>query len=132
MARILVASLPFAGHVGVLGPIAAELSGRGHDVVAYTGAKYRDRFLAAGADWLPFTHATDFDDANLADVFPRIGNGKGFRADRANLEDVLFGTAAGQVADLLAAAQRRPFDVLVTDQTAFGAAVAGVFTTSDG
>jgi UDP:flavonoid glycosyltransferase YjiC (YdhE family) len=122
VARILVASLPFAGHVGVLAAIAAELSGRGHDVVAYTGAKYRARFLA---EWLPFTSVADFDDANLANTFPRIGNGKGFRADRANLEDVLFGTAAGQLADLLAAARSRAFDVLVTDQTAFGAAVAG-------
>lgn len=43
MARILVASLPFAGHVGVLGALAAELSGRGHDIVAYTGAKYLDK-----------------------------------------------------------------------------------------
>jgi UDP:flavonoid glycosyltransferase YjiC (YdhE family) len=125
VARILVASLPFAGHVGVLGALAAELSGRGHDIVAYTGAKYRDRFLATGAVWLPFTSAADFDDADLGAAFPRIGNGKGFRSDRANLEDVLFGTAAGQVADVLAAARRRPFDALVTDQTAFGAAVAG-------
>ncbi|HEY7272189.1 MAG TPA: glycosyltransferase [Actinoplanes sp.] len=122
MARILVASMPFAGHAGVLAAITAELSGRGHDVVAYTGAKYRERF---SAEWLPFTAVADFDDANLADAFPRIGNGKGFRSDRANMEDVLFGTAAGQLADLLAAAHRRPFDVLVTDQLAFGAAVAG-------
>jgi UDP:flavonoid glycosyltransferase YjiC (YdhE family) len=125
VARILVASLPFAGHVGVLAAIVAELSGRGHDVVAYTGAKYRERFRAVGAEWLPFSRATDFDDADLAATFPRVGNGKGFRADRANLEDVLFGTAAGQVADVLAAAQQQPFDVLATDQTAFGAAVVG-------
>jgi UDP:flavonoid glycosyltransferase YjiC (YdhE family) len=87
VARILVASLLFAGHVGVLAALATELSGRGHDIVAYTGAKYRERFLAAGAAWLPFSRAADFDDADLGATFPRIGNGKGFRADRANLED---------------------------------------------
>lgn len=121
MARILVASLPFAGHVGPLSALAGELVRRGHQVVAYTGAKYEQRYVDAGASWLPWTKATDFDDADLAATFPEIGNGKGMRGDRANIEYVLFGTSAGQVADVLAAA---PFDLIVTDQTAFGVAVA--------
>ncbi|GIE96200.1 glycosyltransferase [Paractinoplanes rishiriensis] len=122
MARILVASMPFAGHVGPLGALAAELVRRGHEVVAYTGAKYRGRFLGAGATWLPWIKATDFDDADLAATFPEIGDGKGLRGGRANGEHILFGTAAGQIADIMAAA---PYDLLVTDQVAFGGAIAG-------
>jgi len=121
MARILIASLPFAGHVGPLSALAAELARRGHDVVAYTGAKYQQRYVDAGASWLPWTKATDFDDADLAATFPKIGDGKGMRGGRANAEYVLFGTSPGQAADVLAAA---PFDLIVTDQTAFGVAVA--------
>jgi UDP:flavonoid glycosyltransferase YjiC (YdhE family) len=124
VARILVASMPFAGHVGPMGALAAELTRRGHQVVAYSGAKYRERFTAAGAAWLPRSRATDFDDADLAATFPRIGNGKGLRANQANVEDVLFGTGAGQAEDILAEARREPFDLLVSDQTAFGAALA--------
>src|SRR5687767_1350405 len=104
MARILIASLPFAGHVGPLSALAGELARRGHEVVAYTGAKYQQRFVDAGASWLPWTEATDFDDADLAATFPKFGDGKGLRGGRANGEYVLFGTAAGQVADVLAAA----------------------------
>jgi len=124
MARILVASMPFAGHVGPMSAVAGGLTRRGHEVVAYTGAKYQERFAAVGASWLPRTRATDFDDADLAATFPRIGDGKGMRANQANLRDILFGTGAGQTRDILAAAGDRPFDLLVSDQTAFGAGLA--------
>ena len=116
--------MPFAGHVGPMSALTAELTRRGHDVVAYAGEKYRGRFDEAGAQWLPRERATDFDDADLAATFPRIGNGKGMRADQANLEDVLFGTGAGQAGDILAEAGRKPFDLLVSDQTAFGTSLA--------
>lgn len=122
MTRTLVVSMPFAGHAGPMSAIAAELVGRGHDVVAYTGAKYRDRFTAVGAGWLPWIKATDFDDADLAATFPEVGDGKGFRGTRANGEHVVMGTAPGQLADILAGG---PFDLLVTDQVALGGAVAG-------
>jgi MGT family glycosyltransferase len=122
VAKILVASLPFAGHVGALGAITDELVRRGHEVVAYTGAKYQHRFTAAGASWLPWTEATDFDDADLAATFPKIGDGKGLRGGQANAEYIIFGTARGQVVDIIAAG---PYDLLVTDQVAFGGAVAG-------
>jgi MGT family glycosyltransferase len=125
MARILVVSLPFAGHAGPMSAVAAELVRRGHEVVAYTGAKYHERFTKAGARWLPWERATDFDDANLAATFPKVGDGKGQRGGQANVKYVLFGTAAGQVADIRAAAADEPFDLVVTDQLAFGAAIAG-------
>ncbi len=125
MARILVTSLPFAGHVGPMTAVAAELTRRGHEVVAYSGARYRQRFVAAGAAWLPWNFATDFDDSDLAATFPQVGDGKGLRAGKANVEHVLFGTGAGQAADILAEVKREPFDLLVADQLAFGAALAG-------
>jgi MGT family glycosyltransferase len=114
--------MPFAGHVGPMSAIAAELVRRGHEVVAYTGAKYRGRFTSLGTGWLPWIKATDFDDADLAATFPKVGNGKGLRSGKANVEHVLFGTAAGQLADIMTGA---PYDLLVTDQLAFGTAVAG-------
>ncbi|MGX6602927.1 glycosyltransferase [Micromonosporaceae bacterium Da 78-11] len=122
MAKILVVSMPFAGHVGPMTAVAAELVRRGHEVTAYTGAKYQQRFTTVGATWLPWTKATDYDDADLAATFPEVGDGKGLRGGQANVDHVLFGTAPGQAADILAAG---PFDLLVTDQVAFGGAVAG-------
>ena len=101
MARIIVASLPFAGHVGPMTAVAGELASRGHQVLAYTGAKYAQRFQAAGAQWLPWERATDFDDSDLAATFPPVGDGKGLRA------------------------ARKPVDLFVTDHLAFGVALAG-------
>ena len=69
--------------------------------------------------------ARDFDDARLAATFPRVGDGKGLRGAKANAEHVLFGTAPGQAADIRAAAVDTPFDLIVTDELAFGAALAG-------
>lgn len=125
MARILVTSMPFAGHVGPMGAVAGELVRRGHEVVAYSGAKYRERFAAVGAGWLPWTRARDFDDADLAATFPEIGDGKGLRGAKANGEQVLFGTAPDQAADILDAAGREPYDIIVADHLGFGAALAG-------
>ncbi|MFB9903196.1 glycosyltransferase [Allokutzneria oryzae] len=125
MPRILVASLPFAGHVGAMTAVAGELVRRGHEVVAHTGAKYAPRFTTAGAKWLAWSQATDFDDADLAATFPEVGDGKGVRGGKANTELVLFGTGAGQAEDILAEARREPFDLIVGDHLAFGAALAG-------
>ncbi|MDX8037181.1 glycosyltransferase [Lentzea sp. BCCO 10_0856] len=116
--RILVSSLPFAGHVGALAAVSNELVRRGHDVVVHTGAKYRHKF--EGAEWLPWTRAPDFDDAELARTFPSVGDGKGMRANFANVRDVLAGTGAAQARDVLEA----EFDLVVTDHLAFGAAMA--------
>lgn len=117
-ARILLASLPFAGHVGALAAVSNELVERGHDVVVHTGAKYRHKF--EGAQWLPWKLAPDFDDAQLARTFPSVGDGKGMRSNFANFRDVLVGTGAAQSHDVLEA----EFDLVVTDHLAFGAAMA--------
>jgi UDP:flavonoid glycosyltransferase YjiC (YdhE family) len=130
MARILVTSMPFAGHVGPVVAVAAELVRRGHHVVGYCGAKYRERFVAAGTEWLPWTRARDFDDTRLAETFPKVGDGKGVRGALANSKYVLLGTATGQAEDIIAAGsvaagRREPFDLIVGDQLGYGCLLAG-------
>jgi UDP:flavonoid glycosyltransferase YjiC (YdhE family) len=128
MARILVTAMPFAGHVTPLAAVAGELVRRGHHVVAYGGAKYRDRFVEVGTDWLPWSRAPDYDDAHLADAFPALADVTGFRRGIAVGRHVLVGTGTGQAEDILAAARRRPFDLFVADQLAFGAPLAAEAT----
>jgi UDP:flavonoid glycosyltransferase YjiC (YdhE family) len=125
MSRILVTCMPFAGHVGPTAGLAAELIAHGHEVVAYTGAKYVPRFAGLGAQVWPWVRAKDFDDADLAATFPDVGNGKGMRSGRANVEQVLLGTAAGQAADIRGAVEDSgPIDLIVADQLALGSAFA--------
>lgn len=90
-------SLPFAGHVGAMAAVSCELVQRGHDVVVHTGAKYSHRF--EGAEWLPWKHAPDFDDARLAEAFPSIGDGKGMRSNFANVRRARDPGDAGTGAD---------------------------------
>src|SRR3954469_9908604 len=103
--------MPFAGHAGPMSAVAGELVRRGHEVTAYTGAKYAGRFQSVGAAWLPWTKATDFEDSALAVTFPQLGDAKGVRGGHLNLKHVLFGTAAGQYADLHAYTQDQTFDL---------------------
>ena len=42
MARFLIGSIPFVGHVGPILPIARGLVCRGHEVRWYTGARFRE------------------------------------------------------------------------------------------
>lgn len=119
--RVLVAAMPFAGHVQPMAAVAAELARRGHEVVAYTGAKYGPRFTDVGATWLPWEQAPDFEESDLSATFPAVSDGRGPRAVVANLEHVFLRTGAGQARDILSAA---PFDLLVSDQLAIGSALA--------
>jgi UDP:flavonoid glycosyltransferase YjiC (YdhE family) len=41
---VLVAAMPFAGHVAPMAAVAAELARRGSEVVPRTGTKFRPRF----------------------------------------------------------------------------------------
>lgn len=124
MPRILMPVMPFAGHVTPMLGVAAELVRRGHDVVAYTGAKYAPRFTGAGAGWEPWRQAPDFDDADLAATFPQVGTGTGIRAGRANGEHIVLRTGIGQTRDLVALAERGGVDAIVTDQMSVGGALA--------
>src|SRR5689334_19193688 len=109
--------MPFAGHVQPMRAVAAELTRRGHDVVAYTGAAYGPRFAEDGATWLPWEQAPDFEESDLSATFPAVSDGRGPRAVVANLEHVFLRSGGGQARDILAAG---PFDLLVADQLAIG------------
>lgn len=124
MARILVTSMPFAGHVAPVAAVAGELTRRGHEVVAYVGAKYRETFTSVGARWLPWTAARDYDDAHIEASFPQLDNVTGLRRGPAIGRHVLLGTAQGQAEDVLVAARQQPFDLLIADQLAFGGPLA--------
>jgi UDP:flavonoid glycosyltransferase YjiC (YdhE family) len=124
VARIVLPVMPFAGHVTPMLAVAAELVRRGHEAVAYTGAKYAPRFTAVGTGWEPWRQAPDFDDADLAATFPQVGTGTGMRAGQANGEHVILRTGVGQTRDLLALAERDRVDAIVTDQMSVGGALA--------
>lgn len=124
MADVMVAVMPFAGHVAPLVAVAAAFVDAGHDVRVYTGAAHADRFAAIGADVVRWTRAPDFDEHDLAATFPGLRGRKGPRQAIANIEHVFIRTAAAQGADLSAAFAERAWDVIVADGLSLGARFA--------
>ena len=55
MARFLIATMPFVGHVNPGLPVARRLIERGHEVRWYTGRRYRERVEATSAARVPST-----------------------------------------------------------------------------
>jgi UDP:flavonoid glycosyltransferase YjiC (YdhE family) len=121
MADVMIAVMPFAGHVAPLAAVAAAFVDAGHDVRVYTGAAYADRFAALGADVVRWTRAPDFDEHDIAATFPSLRGRKGPRQAIANIEHVFIRTAAAQGEDLAAAYSERAWDVIVADGLSLGA-----------
>ncbi|GAA4971036.1 glycosyltransferase [Kineococcus glutinatus] len=122
MADVMIAAMPFTGHVVPLLHVAEALAAAGHRVRVHVGSHFADRVRAAGAEHVPWQRAPDFDERDLRAVFPQTGRG-GPLGVLTNLEHVFVRTGAGQVHDLLAAWQRRPWDLLVADGFSTGGAL---------
>lgn len=125
MAHILMGAMPFGGHQQPTIGVARELVRRGHEVTYYTGSKYAPGAEAVGATWLPWREAPDFDDADIGRAFPRVAVPKGLNSMFASFEDVFFGTAPAQAADLLrfhdeTTAAGRPVDLVVHETLCVG------------
>jgi MGT family glycosyltransferase len=70
MARILMAAVATPGHVYPMLGIARYLIAQGHRVRLMTGALFRERAEAVGAQFVPFDAQVDFDYRYLEQHFP--------------------------------------------------------------
>ena len=100
MARILVASVPAVGHINPLVPIVRALCARGHEERWYTGAKYRSKVEAAGAQFVGMMHARDYDDAKAELEFPRRARLRGIAQLKFDMKHVFIDNGPGQLRDL--------------------------------
>ena len=122
MARILIATVPVAGHVMPFGPLARALVARGHGVRWYTGSKYRSVAEATGAEFVPYARARDFDDAKFDQDFPGRGSLSGLAQLKFDMKHVFIDAAPEQLADIRATLSQAPADVVLHDPTMLGAA----------
>ena len=70
MARFLMGTVPYVGHINQACPIARKLVQRGHEVWWYTGKGFQSKVEAAGARYLPMKTPPDFSNQDLDVVFP--------------------------------------------------------------
>jgi MGT family glycosyltransferase len=121
MARILICTHPITGHLNPAIEIARALVVRGHEVRFYTGKKFRAKIEAAGAFFVPMTHAYDYDDSDYDAAFPGRGALKGLNQITFDFKELFVRPGADQRRDLLAQLAEWPADVVLSDPAFVGA-----------
>lgn len=128
MAEVMIAVMPFHGHVAPMAAVTEAFIEAGHAVRVYTGSAYASRFASLGARVVSWRTAPDFDEHDLAATFPMLHGRKGPRQMLANVEHLFVRTGAGQAADLVAAFAEKPWDVIVADSLSLGSHFASELT----
>ncbi|HET6673500.1 MAG TPA: nucleotide disphospho-sugar-binding domain-containing protein [Agromyces sp.] len=128
MADVMIAVMPFHGHVAPMAAVAEAFIEAGHSVRVYTGAAHADRFTAVGARVVTWTSAPDFDEHDLAATFPALRGKKGPRQMLTNVEQLFVRTGADQASDLTRAYAEQRWDVIVADGLSIGAHLASELT----
>ncbi|MBI1280535.1 MAG: glycosyltransferase [Anaerolineaceae bacterium] len=123
MSRILICTHPITGHVNPALVIVRKLVQRGHDVRFYTGAKFKAKVEAAGAQYIAMNCAYDYDDADLDTAFPERSQFAGLQQVMYDFKQVFIKQMAGEVEDLRKLFKTWMPDLLVSD-TAFAGANA--------
>ena len=128
MVDVMIAVMPFHGHVAPMAAVAQAFMEQGHIVRVYTGAAHAARFEQLGARVIRWQEAPDFDEHDLSATFPALRGRKGPRQLLANVEQLFVRTGADQAADLTRAHAEQPWDVIVADGLSIGAHFAAELT----
>lgn len=123
MARILVGSVPAAGHVAPLVPLVRALRARGHELRWIAGGKFRSKVEAAGARFVPMMHGRDYDDARIDEEFAGRTRLSGLAQLKFDMMHVFIDNGPGQLRDFQQAAESFAPDALLCEAGTFG----GVF-----
>lgn len=124
MVDIMIAVMPFHGHVAPMAAVTHAFLEAGHRVRVYSGAAHASRFESLGAHVVPWDAAPDFDERDLAATFPELRARKGPRQMLSNVEHLFVRTGARQCEDLVRAFDAEPWDVIVADGLSLGGHLA--------
>ncbi|MBC7173934.1 MAG: glycosyltransferase, partial [Polyangiaceae bacterium] len=119
MARILIGTVPIGGHVAPMAALARGLVDAGHEVVWYSGAKYRSTVELTGARFVGRAEAVDFDDSRFEHI-PDRAKFTGIDQLKFDLKHLFIDDVPGQVADLRAIAAKVDPDLLLADPGLIG------------
>jgi MGT family glycosyltransferase len=116
MTRVLITTQPMAGHIRPGLALARELVAAGHDVVWYTGRKYRSLVAATGARFVPYAEHLDWDDADLLNGDGHGDAKPGLRALERSIIEVFIDPLPSHAADLEPLFDSFQPDVVVAEQ----------------
>lgn len=91
MPKALFFSIPAHGHVNPSLPLVAELAQRGHEIVYFTTAHYRERVEATGASVVIYDDIKDdyFDARGLDGTVPQLAACELLKTTKTILPDLL-------------------------------------------
>ena len=95
--RILIATVPAAGHFNPLTGPAVRLAELGHDVRWYAGPEYAARVERLGLEVIPYEEATEITADNVNALFPERQKLKGSEGDRVRRRCLLRASGWGAV-----------------------------------
>ena len=122
MAHFLLGTATVPGHVNPVLPIARELTGRGHEVVWFSGRGFRERIEATGAEFHPWPPEVDSTVGDFYELHPEWKELEGLAAAKNVLRTSLEYIPA-QIEAIDAVLAHYSADVLVGDPFLFGPVV---------
>ncbi len=120
MAKILVGTMPFVGHVTPMLPLVRELVQRGHEVRWYTGSHLRSKVEATGASYEPMRLAPDVEDH--LDLFPEMADMAPLTNLKYSIKHLFGDSARGQIGDYRRILRDWPADVCFSESSIIGPA----------
>ena len=120
MARFLIMTGPFAGHVAPTKPIARKLVERGHEVVWLTGRRYKDKVEATGARFYPLPKESDPNGMEIYDFWPELKELKGLAYIKWAIKHEFLDACVPMIESIDKVLTDFSADVLVGDTIAFG------------
>jgi len=120
MARFLMMTQPYSGHVTPSAPIARKLVEQGHEVVWITGRQYEEKVEGTGASFHPLPKENDPNGMELYDFYPELKGLTGLSQIKWWLKHVFLAGCFREIEVIDEVLADFPADVLVGDSVVFG------------
>ena len=120
MARFLVMTGPYPGHLAPVIPIVRKLLERGHEVVWITGRAYQKKVENTGATFHPLPKEIDPGETEVYDFYPKLKELKGSVQIRYWVKHVVLDASLREIEAIDEAMENFPADVLLGDSIAWG------------
>lgn len=119
MARFLVMTVPYPGHLAPSIPIIQKLTKRRHDVVWITGREYKEKIEATGARFHPLPKESDPNGMEIYDWHPELKKLTGLAQIKYWLKHVVLDACIQEIDTIEAVLSDFSADVFVGDPIAF-------------
>ncbi|GAB4548400.1 MAG: glycosyltransferase [Anaerolineae bacterium] len=121
MARILICTTPSPGHMNPFRVAVKKLVERGHNAHWYTSAVYREQVREIGVTLHPIEKAVDLAGRRKEEVYPQLKGLTGLKDFIGSWKYLFMDNALPTLDDLLTLHKTIQADVILSDETSFGA-----------